>query len=679
MKRGRRKTASPKKSPRSVRAAKTASRPKHTTFTPPEHDPLSDSRLRPLVERYASLAKARLDETGPHLVELHVPKDDRAYFGGRDRLLVAFAVPALEQSPDAEMAIVGSPFVEQLLAAIRARGARLTLGLLPPGADADVETATLSVPVKNGVAATPKVRLARHPVGRLLARVLIRAGATVEEHLVEGGFFDLVAGALLPPDVIEQCVAMEQGTLKAKKSDAKGAPGATAAPARPVKELMDLMVAELSARLGPRLEQLRVEAERALAEELGRIDRYYRAMLEDAGAKDGDALAVAAAGRAVEAEHARRRLEEERRHQVRAVVHPLQIVEMEMIVQRAEWAISTPKGGQAQLSARRYLGGPGGWSLSCPTCARVPSALIICGADQLACTSCADECSVCGEGFRPSDGTGECHVDGKAACLNHLRTCSACEQRYCTAHEVQCAEGSHQVCTSCLSACAACGRSVCGTHAEWTAETAPGESRRLCTQCVVHCEGRRNEPVGRDEAVACASCERFVCERHQATCDVDGKVHCSTHLARTEQSRKLVCEQHRGSCAHDSETIFATNEVATCPVCARGACSAHVRACAHCGRQVCIGEWEGATSRCTTCRKLMPFGIPSEVERAAAMEAADGDVPDRRQWRIARDATHQIFELSHGWKRRTVFSLRHGESKAESVIVHSKKGMVRKR
>jgi hypothetical protein len=75
----------------------------------------------------------------------------------------------------------------------------------------------------------------------------------------------------------------------------------------------------------------------------------------------------------------------------------------------------------------------------------------------------------------------------------------------------------------------------------------------------------------------------------------------------------------------------------------------------------------------------MPFGIPSELERAAAMEAADGDVPDRRQWRVARDATHQVFELSHGWKRRTVFALRHGETRAESVIVHSKKGTARKR
>jgi antitoxin component of MazEF toxin-antitoxin module len=681
VKRGPRKAPVSKKKKKRASAGTTtkSARSKLTTFAPPEHDPLSDSRLRPLVERYARLSRAKIDETGPHLIEMRVPEKDRAFFGGRDSLTVAFAVPALEDAPDAEMAIIGSPFVEQLLAAIRARGARLALGLVPPGSDADAEAVSLGVPVKNGVAAQPKVLVARHPVGRLLARVLIRAGATVEEHLVESSFFDLSSGTRLPQDVMEQCVAVEQGTVVAMEADADADQRASLAPARPVNDLLDLMVADLSARLGPRVDQLRAEAERALSEELGRIDRYYRAMLEDAGARETDALAVAAAGRAVEAEHARRRVEEERRHQVRALVHPLQMVEMEMVVQRAEWTLSTTKGERATLSARRYLGGPGGWSLSCPTCARVPSALIVCDDDQIACDSCAHQCSVCGEGFRPDERSSDCHVDGAPVCAEHVQSCSSCGQRHCSAHGVECAEGAHRVCTSCVAPCAACGRTVCASHAEWTVETAPGESRRLCTQCVVHCEGRRNEPVGRDEAVACASCERFVCERHQATCDVDGEVHCSSHLARTDHSRKLVCGAHRATCAHESETTFAADEVVGCPICGRKACSAHVRACAHCGRRVCIGEWEQATSRCATCRKLAPCGIPSEVERGAASDATDGDLPDRRSWRAARDSTHQVFELSHGWKRRTVFTLRHGESRAESVIVHSKKGMLRKR
>ncbi|MFN2567536.1 MAG: hypothetical protein ABR499_21280, partial [Gemmatimonadaceae bacterium] len=98
------------------RAPRGTRRKPPSSYTPPDHDPLSDSRLRPLVERYASVAGAALEEVGPHVFELHVPEDDRCFFDDRDRVLLAFAVGALEQSPDAEMAVVGSPFVDQLLA-----------------------------------------------------------------------------------------------------------------------------------------------------------------------------------------------------------------------------------------------------------------------------------------------------------------------------------------------------------------------------------------------------------------------------------------------------------------------------------------------------------------------------------------------------------------------------------
>jgi hypothetical protein len=199
--------------PPSSRVTRGTRRKPLNTFAPPDHDPLSDSRLRPLVERYASLAGARLDEIGPHLFELRVPEEDRSFFDGRERVLVAFAVAALDHSPDGEMAVIGSPFVEQLLAAIRARGARLSLGMVATNASTDAATAPpLTIPVRNGTAGAPTIRVARHSVGRLLARVLIRAGASVEEHLIEGGFFDLASGAPLPQEVAENCVAAERET-----------------------------------------------------------------------------------------------------------------------------------------------------------------------------------------------------------------------------------------------------------------------------------------------------------------------------------------------------------------------------------------------------------------------------------------------------------------------------------
>jgi hypothetical protein len=172
--------------------------------------------------------------------------------------------------------------------------------------------------------------------------------------------------------------------------------------------------------------------------------------------------------------------------------------------------------------------------------------------------------------------------------------------------------------------------------------------------------------------VACATCERFVCEQHQASCDVDGKVHCSAHLARTDGSRRLVCEADRSSCAHEVDVVFAADEVSACPVCARQACPAHRHECASCGRKVCVEEWEEATSSCTTCRQLVPYPEPSPTELAAAADAADGGAPEPKKWRAARDATHLVVEMSHGWKRRIVFAVRPGESCAESVMSHSR-------
>jgi len=207
-------------------------------------------------------------------------------------------------------------------------------------------------------------------------------------------------------------------------------------------------------------------------------------------------------------------------------------------------------------------------------------------------------------------------------------------------------------------------------------------SRRLCSRCVVYCEGRRNEPVGRDEAAECVSCDRFICTHHQAACEIDGKTHCSTHLARTDGSRRLVCEAHRFSCAHEPDAIFAADEVTACPVCARRACPAHVHECASCGRGVCVGEWDQPTALCATCRQLVRHAVLSPAELDAVVEAAaaaGGPAPDPTRLRAARDATHLVVEMSHGWKRRTVLAVRTGKRRAETVMAHSRRATKRVR
>src|SRR5206468_13132720 len=108
-----------------------------------------------------------------------------------------------------------------------------------------------------------------------------------------------------------------------------------------------------------------------------------------------------------------------------------------------------------------------------------------------------------------------------------------------------CADGDHPVCTDCVAQCAVCERAVCDSHASVTSEGASRGARRLCGECVARCEGGANELVGRDEATQCATCAKQVCETHGGTCDVDQRLHCSSHLRRTLRSHRLVCEQHQ--------------------------------------------------------------------------------------------------------------------------------------
>src|SRR5204862_5576673 len=95
-------------------------------------EPLADSGLRPLLERYCRLAAVKQAALGPDHAELSVPPAERPFFRDRASLRVAFSLDALERDPDAEIAVLGSPFLSQLIEALRARGARRSLGLIAP-------------------------------------------------------------------------------------------------------------------------------------------------------------------------------------------------------------------------------------------------------------------------------------------------------------------------------------------------------------------------------------------------------------------------------------------------------------------------------------------------------------------------------------------------------------------
>jgi hypothetical protein len=70
---------------------------------------------------------------------------------------------------------------------------------------------------------------------------------------------------------------------------------------------------------------------------------------------------------------------------------------------------------------------------------------------------------------------------------------------------------------------------------------------------------------------------------------------------------------------------------------------------------------------------------PGDDLIAAAMDANGGEPPSAKEWRTARDATHTVVELARGWMRRLVFTVRHGDQLAETVVTHSPFGSSRRR
>jgi len=632
-------------------------------------DPLADARIRPLLDRYCRLAGVKQSALGADHSELSLPPAERPFFRDRKALRVAFSLDALERDPDAEIAVLGSPFLSQVIEAIRARAARLSLGLIAPAGTGDQKSLELTIPVRDGTAKPGRTRLALHPLGRLVARVVLRAGAGVEEAVVESDVYDLAAGAKVGDDLAGAFRELEAGRVDAAK------PAITAdvetIPAREPADLLRLLLSHLQEKSAERVAARRAAAEKDLALELARLDRYFESILKE----QTDPASIGT----VTALGERRRTEEIRRSQVKAVVHPLQLIEATVLIQRAEWQLESAQGRHAPFSAQRSLSRAADWIMACPHCGRPPALLVVCRHEHCSCDACSHRCAVCAEDFCADHGIAQCRVDGQPACDEHVRVCPSCRLEHCTAHEGVCAEDGHHSCTACLAPCGSCGRMICNRHAEQSHAEAPKGSRRLCSTCLRYCEGGTSEPVGVDEVTECASCGKSVCTAHQAVCAVDGQVHCSQHLRRTDTSRRLVCERHRAACVEEAMALFASDEVERCPVCGKDACAAHHAACGYCGRRVCTADLGQQSRRCVTCGQLAAVAeLPDDVVTAA--RAVTRSAPRRsRAWRMARDRSHLVVEIDLGLRRRAVFTIRHGQSVPDSVVKHSMLGSKQRR
>ncbi|HEU5169433.1 MAG TPA: hypothetical protein VFU46_02785 [Gemmatimonadales bacterium] len=691
----------------------------------PEKTPLAtDPRPRQLLEKYTSLVGALLMDTGESLLEFEVPEGERAPWGGAARVRIALAPEALDEDPEAELLALGSPLFERLVGAIRSRGVRELRGLIPPTVNPAVERIDLPLPLVGTTAEPGEVELAVLPIGRLLARVSIKAGPRLEERLVESALVDLSTGVPVPEDLVRA----EPATAGTPAANAR-----EAAP-RPAAELMPLLVGHIERVLQADIARAEDEAGRTLKAEVERLERYYGAVLAELGSED-DREDAEDAKAAIRGELERRREEETERHRVRVTVHPLQIVEWRVLAQRARWRLRSDSGREATLEATRLLCGAARWAIHCPGCGAEPAAIAVCRGGHACCPACSERCAICAEPSCRAHGLARCDAGKHPVCAEHARTCGSCGKGHCVEHAAECEAGRHRVCPACAIGCGRCGLAICRAHATRTGELAPKGARWLCAGCVTLCEGGTSEPVGLDEVVRCGSCERHVCQRHQATCAVDGAVHCSRHLRRSDASGRLLCEAHRDTCVEEPGAVLATDEVAACAtcgarvcekhggacesevfkprhcarhlvgladrggamacerhrtmchvdgaafslegtkacaVCGKATCEGHRRACPWCGRPVCTRDIEA--QRCVTCGKLAETADPADELVQAAIAANGGEPPKAKAWKTARDASGTVVELDLGWTRRLVFGVPHGEAAPATVVQHSMLG-----
>ncbi|HEX9611089.1 MAG TPA: hypothetical protein VF978_04310 [Gemmatimonadales bacterium] len=244
--------------------------------------------------------------------------------------------------------------------------------------------------------------------------------------------------------------------------------------------------------------------------------------------------------------------------------------------------------------------------------------------------------------------------------MDEVAECASCGKSVCTAHQAVCAVDEQVHCSPHLRRTDKSRRLVCARHRAGCAE----EGATLFAS---------------DEVGACASCGKVVCADHSAACVEDGLRHCVTHLEQLmDASGSFGCAQHRKEC-HVEGKAFSLKGVEQCPVCGKDACARHRAACGHCGRRVCTADMAQQSRRCATCAQLAAIADPPKDVVTAARAVTGGRLKSSRAWRVAKDRTHVVVELDLGMKRKTVFTLRHGDTAPDRIVRHSLLGSKQRR
>src|SRR2546425_6935158 len=155
--------------------------------------------------------------------------------------------------------------------------------MIPPPVAAEsqevVPSTDLPVSVKDGTAQRRKAGLAAHPIGRLVARVVLRAGAAVEEAVLESDVFDLSTGTRIGDELAGMFLDLEARRVRPAQPGAIR--DAVLMPSRQPDELLQLLLGNLRDKSAERVTAQHAAAEGELATELERLDRYFASMIAD--------------------------------------------------------------------------------------------------------------------------------------------------------------------------------------------------------------------------------------------------------------------------------------------------------------------------------------------------------------------------------------------------------------
>ncbi len=615
------------------------------------------SEVLRLLDAYVAVAGGSVERPEGGLRVFRPAPSEAAWFGGEARVL-ALDIESMDLHPDAEVAVAGSRFAHDLLAAVRSRGARLHRGFVAPSDAPGSVQPTASLVLRRGRVREVRVEAGWLPVGRLHLAASVRTGSQVEDRLVQTGWFDLTAGQPLgeAPEGIGGGEAMvwDSGSHPVLEP-------------RPLETLLPGFLDDIEDRLAQWLAGAGAEAERTLQRELARLDAYYGRLVEEAGDGEGAEDAV----RAYRQEHERRTAEQIARNQASAELRPVQLELGYVLTERALMVLDDGA-AEATLTGRRLLVGEAGWALPCPTChTPAPEAWAVCTGGHMVCSACTESCSLCGATSCGDHGGGACPggegVPAHTVCDAHGQRCPSCAGTTCAHHAGLCLSCDQPVCSTCLGACASCGQAVCRACTTPTAT----EPRPLCPACVRYCRGRDDEVRGVDEVAPCGTCGADVCPRHREVCAVCGEPHCREHVVELEAG-EFACPPHQGVCVVDGRRRKIT-ELDPCPVCGEWVSAGHRAACASCGGWACTRDVDPSSQECRTCGRLEPTADPDEALIEAFSALVDPGLGRPAEWSVARDATRRVARVKlSSWGRSVIFALDHRSEVVTSGVFHGR-------